>query len=206
LLNLFLQVALLFVPVGQSATTPHRTGVVARQLTDADVAALEMVLPPGNRPWLLIGDYTQFLSAQYVEAFLQPTTETQVLRRGMIISVDRRTPTSPWVLGSTWSYAQVAIPGRRFDDIRDDRDINRPFRVVGQFDDTDLVRIVQYLRSNPPTRFAQAIQPWPILWVKRKADDSVEVPLMEDASHGQAITLRNVGQDWMIVAVGGWAA
>jgi hypothetical protein len=124
----------------------------------------------------------------------------------MLISVERRTPASPWVLGTTFSYAQVAIPGRRFDDIQGDRDINRPFRVVGQFDDMDLVRIVQYLRSNPPTRGGEAIRSWPILWVKRHADDSVEVPLMEGPSNGQAITLRQSGQDWVIVAIGGWAA
>jgi hypothetical protein len=67
-------ILVLLAPLMQSATTPIRTGVVARQLTDEDVAGLEMVLPPGSMPWLLTGDYTQFLKAQYVEAFLQPTT------------------------------------------------------------------------------------------------------------------------------------
>src|SRR5689334_9264607 len=115
-------VLLLLAPLMQSVTTPIRTGLVARQLTDDDVAALGLALPSGSRPWLLNGDHTQFLNAEYVEAFLPPTVETQVLRRGMIVSVERRTPTSPWVIQRSESYAQVAIPGRSFDEIRDDHD------------------------------------------------------------------------------------
>jgi hypothetical protein len=207
LLNAFLQLALLFVSLGQSATIPLRTGVVARQLTNAEVAALEMVLPKGSTPWLLNGDHVPFLlNRQYVEAFLPPTLETPLLRRGMFVSVERRSPTSPWVVQRTEAYAQVAIPGRRFDDIRDDHDINRPFRVIGRFEDEELVSLVHFLRSNPPTRGGVAIQLWPILWNKRNADDSVDVPLMEGPSHGQALTLRRSGQDWEIVSTGGWAA
>ena len=198
------QLAVLVAALMQSPAMPLRIGDVARQLTDADVTALEMVIPSGSTPWLLSGEYTSIGLAQYIEAFMPPTVETQVLRRGTIISADRRPSTSPWVLGATWSYAQVAIAGRRFDDIRDDRDMNRPFRVVGNFTDDDLVHIVQLVRSDPPTR--DPIRPWPILWVKRWPDDSVHVDLLEEVTHGQAIILRKSGQDWLIVTVTSWAA
>jgi len=48
--------ALLASLVQSAAVTPLRTGEVARQLTEQDLAALEMVPPPGEKPWLLNGD------------------------------------------------------------------------------------------------------------------------------------------------------
>ena len=206
LLTIASQLVVLLAALMQSPTTLRRTGDVARQLTDKDVAAIVAVLPRDSSPWLLDGERTQFVNAEYVQAFLAPTVETQVLHRGMIVSVERRTGAMPWVVQRTDAYAQVAIPGRSFNEIRDDHDINRPFRVIGRFDDDELVSLVQFIRSDPPTRGGVAIQQWPILWIKRNADDSVDVPLWEDAWHGQAITLRQNGQDWIIVSIGGWAA
>ena len=111
-----------------------------------------------------------------------------------------------WTVQRTESYAQVAIPGRTFDDIQDDQDPNRPFRVIGRFEDEELVRLVQFLRSNPPTRGPEPIPFWPILSIERKADDSVQVFLRGGVGRGQAITLRQTGQDWVIVIVGMWIA
>jgi hypothetical protein len=196
------QILALLLPLIQSASMPLRIGVL--QLTREDVAALEMVLPA--KPWLLNGSRIQFGIAEWVQAFLPPTGETQVLRRGAIVYAERRTnPLGAWVVKRTESYAQVAIPGRRFDEIRDDHDINRPFRVIGQFEDEGIIRLVEFLRSNPPTR-GRPVELWPIGSVQRRLDDSVEVGLMETASHGQVIRLRRSGQDWVIVEMGGWAA
>ena len=87
----------------------------------------------------------------------------------------------------TESYAQVSIPGRNFDHIEGDQDLNRPFRVIGYFDDTELVGIVNFLRSNPPTGGGEVgvIRPWPILSINRKADDSVEVLLRGAVMQGK---------------------
>src|SRR5437879_5924805 len=96
------QILALLATVMQSATTPLRTGVVARQLTDEDIASLKLVLSSGSTPWLLNGDHIPFFpNRQYVEAFLPPTIQTQLLRRGTFVSVERRSPTSPWVVQRT---------------------------------------------------------------------------------------------------------
>jgi hypothetical protein len=208
----------------QSATTPltrdsswrdaiFRTGDVARQLTEQDLAALEMVLPSGSTPWLLNGDNGQAAGPEYIEAYMPHTSTTLIsarsplLRRGTVITVMRRTrPLTEWTVQETRSYAHVAIPGRRFDDIQGDQDMNRPFRVSGRFDDEELVRLVEFLRSNPPTRGPERTQSWPILSIERKADDSVQVFLRGGVGRGQAITLRQAGQDWVIVIVGMWIA
>ena len=200
------QIFALFLPLMQSATTPIRSGVVARELTDEDIAALELVLEPSaSTPWLLIGDRVLDNYTQYIEALLPPTVETAVLRRGTIMQVKRPRAQTAWVVWRTEPYAQVAIPGRSFDDIHDDN-INRPFRVVGQFDDMDVIRIVQLVRSNTLARTGQAIPQRPILSINRQADGSVDVMLSEEVTHGHVVKLRQSGQDWMILAVGTWDA
>ena len=207
MLKIAFQLLVVCASITQSVTTPLRTGDVARQLTEQDVAALERVLPTGGTPWLLNGDPGQIPGAEYIDAYLSPTNTTRALRRGTVITVMRRlAPVRiEWTVQRTESYAQVAIPGRNFDQIEGDQDINRPFRVIGRFDDTELFRLVEFLRSNPPTRFG-SIRSWPILSINRKADDSVEVLLRGAVMQGQSITLRQAGKDWVIILVGMWIA
>jgi hypothetical protein len=186
-LTIAFQFLVLWGSLTQSGTTTLRIGDVARQLTEPDVAALELVLPSGAKPWLLNGDPAQIPKAQVIQAFLSPTTTTPALCRGPLIWVKRGiAPPTAWSAQPAESYAQVMIPGRTFDQIEGDQDINRPFRVIGRFDDTELIRLVEFLRSNPPTRVggSNAIRPWPILSIDRKADDSVEVCFGEPLCRG----------------------
>src|SRR6267142_2176668 len=210
MLRIVCQFVALFAALVQSAPTmPLRTGEMARQLTEQDIAALELVLPAGEKPWLLNGDRAHFGNGQFIQAFLPATVSTLALRRGPVISVERRSPRNnilarpksgdSWIVERTESYAQVAVAGRNFDQIQGDQDINRPFRVVGRFDDSELVRLIESLRSDP-TPMA-----WPILSVVRKTDDSAEVMLRGTAMHGQVIMARQAGQDWIVVVVGMWA-
>src|SRR4029077_3922508 len=114
--------------VQSAITTPLRTGDLARQLTEQDVAELGRVLLSGERPWLLNGDPGQIPNAQFVEAYLSPTSTTPALRRGTVITVMRRiAPPLAWTAQRAESYAQVAIAWRNFDQILGDQDINRPF-------------------------------------------------------------------------------
>src|SRR5579864_5324261 len=193
MVNIVLQLALLFASLMQSPATPLRIGDVARQMTGQDITALELALPSGAKPWLVNGDHGQIPMVDYIEAYLSPTTTTASLRRGTMINVSRRrTPVSEWSAARTESYAQVAIPGRNFDQIDGDQDINRPFRVIGRFDDDELVRLVQLIRSHPPTRGtpifpyrSSAIEAWPILSIQRRNDDSVDVSLRGAVMQGK---------------------
>ena len=174
--------------VQSTATLPLRNGEVARQLTEEEFAGIQAVLPPGAKPWLLNGDRAHYGNGQFIQAFLSSPISTSELRRGTVISVERRNRRNAfqrpeagdaWVVERTESYAQVAIAGRNFDDIQGEQDINRPFRVIGRFDDSELVRSIQALRSDPaPMR-------WPILSMTRKPDNSVEVLLRMNAFEGR---------------------
>jgi len=206
-----LQSLVLLVTLTQSAIPPPRTGDVARQLSVWDIRELEILLSSEGKPWFLNGDVTDAPGTQAIEAYLPPTTTTPDLRRGPVVIVRRRTHPitgvvySEWIVEHTGSYAQVAIAGRGFDEIQGDQDINRPFRINGHFEDAELARLVRFLRSTPPT--ADPVNPiklWPIVSVTRQADGLVGVLLREVAMQGQAITLRQAGENWIIVAVGRW--
>jgi hypothetical protein len=206
MLSTALFVALLASLVQSATPVPLRTGDVARQLTEQDIAALELVLPLGSTPWLLNGDRAQFGNTQFIQAFLPATVSTPALRRGSVISVQRQNPSDAWVVQRTESYAQVAIAGKHFDQIEGDQDMNRPFRVIGCFDDNELVGLVQSLRSDSsPIERDFSIRTWPILSLTRKTDDSVEVMLRGAVRQGQIVMMRQ-SEGWIVVVVGVWAA
>jgi hypothetical protein len=209
MVQIVFQILALLVPFIQSATTPLRTGDVARQLSQEDVAAIERTLPADAKPWLLNGERGQVVVMEYIEAYLTTTNTSPVLRRGTVITVMRRTrpAVGEWNVSRTESYGQVALPGRSFDDVHSEWDMNRPFRVIGRFSDDELVRLVQLLRSDPPVRRVfDHIQPWPILSIQRRDDDSVDVTLRGGHLQGQAVRLRQVGLGWVIVSVAMWIA
>jgi hypothetical protein len=103
------------------------------------------------------------------------------------------------------SWAQVALPGRAFEDIRDEKDLNRPFRLVGAFGDTELVRLVEFVRSSP--EIAGTISPnvvtrtSPIAHVERKSDGLIEVRLRLGEWEQQFVTLRPTGDSWSVVRI-----
>ena len=203
------QLTLLFAGLIQSTTTPLRIGDVARQLSEDDVATIQRALPSGEKPWLLEGERGQMVLLESIEAYLSPTDTTPALRRGTVITVMRRTqpPVGDWNVSRTESYGQVAIRGRSFDEVNSEWDMNRPFKVFGRLSDDELVRLVQFLRSDPPVRRGlDHIQTSAIRSLQRKDDDSVDVTLGGSNLRGQQVIVRQDGQDWMIVIVGAWAA
>jgi hypothetical protein len=102
-------------------------------------------------------------------AYLPPSTATPELRRGpgVYLETERTTQIAP--NPNTWrvstrasvglgspndapailSWAQVALPGRLFDDIRSESDENLPLTIRGQIIDADLVSSVRFVRSRP---------------------------------------------------------
>jgi len=48
------------------------------------------------------------------------------------------------------TWAQVALPGRSFDDVKSESDENLPFTIRGEITDADLVSSVRFLRTRPP--------------------------------------------------------
>jgi hypothetical protein len=145
-------------PLQQSQSAkPLRIGG-AQQLSEHDIASLESLMPAGKIPWLYWGeldvlDWDNIDAIATVGAYLPPASETSELRTGTVITLGwpDHSPSKAWtVIEANGAYAQVAIAGKSFDQIQGDQDINRPFRVVGTFDDAELLSIVTFVRTKYP--------------------------------------------------------
>lgn len=218
------QAIALTVVLAQATAQPVRLGDVARQLSEQDVAEVARAVSAGGaKSWLLNGPRGVIADLQAVEAYLPPATATRELRRGSLVSVLRgpasalalvgirlassKSTQRTWIVTSTGSYAQVAVPGREFAHIEGDQDINRPFVVTGSFDDGELVRLVRFVRSSPtgpPPRPGMPSGPvrgdWPILRVVRQTD-WIDVRLRMEDLASQQVTLRPQGSGWVVISI-----
>jgi hypothetical protein len=147
----------------QAPSTPLVFGPQAAALRLADIDGIaHAVAPYGGTPWLL----TEFRSIplrngerRWVAlAYLAPSTATSEFRRGRLVDVTTELTTRNAPEPNTWrvgdpsrimTWAQVALPGRSFDDVTSDSDENRPLHITGDITDADLVSIVRFIRSRP---------------------------------------------------------
>jgi hypothetical protein len=223
----FIFKAVVLVALGvQTTPLPVRLGDRARQLSDQDVTEIARTVSPNGRPaWLLNGPHGQIPDATLIEAYLPPEESTPELRRGSVVVVVRgpesalammgTRPASSeatrqdWTLVGRYSYAQVAVAGRRFEVVEGDGDVNRPFRVSGTFSDRELVSLLQFLRSSPlgPTSGAgtptQAVHgEWPVVTLVRQPQ-SMEARLRRVGQElsWESVTLRQQGTAWVIIRI-----
>jgi hypothetical protein len=110
---------------------PLRFNAVS-QLPVEDLIQLEQrAAEAGGGPWLVFA--APHLITWSTEVYLSPDRSTAELRRGGFATffTEAQSPLAPGG-GKTWrawdvrDYAQVAIPGRSFDDVRGEGDFNRP--------------------------------------------------------------------------------
>lgn len=188
----------------QAPVEPVRLGNIARQLTNQDIAAFEAEL--GEKPWLLNGDPSQD-GSHYISAYLPPSFADSTTRWGGVVTFSRfLIPTAgEWKISGfpSW-YAQVALPGRPFDQIQGDQDVNRPFKVIGRIGNDELIQIVTFLRSAPRLAAGPGgigggqVQLLPILSVTRLANNSVSVVLRSGIQQGQRVVLEKRGGGWVV--------
>ena len=162
----------------------------------------------GGSPWLIYGfERLPSLSDPVfaIEAYLPADVTTPEVRRGSVLNASRQSGQIISINAPNAErggrYAQVAVPGRGFDAIQGDRDINLPFLLIGAIDDADLVRIVTLVRSSPalPPPYGRAPGHWPIRSVTRRADDSVDVhQLSVDRGRGQGMTISRQTSGWVV--------
>jgi hypothetical protein len=107
----------------------------ARGLSEPHLKTLvELASAKGGRPWL-INIYRRelgFTVDHVVETFFPPDTATPELRRGKFAygSADL-VDAAPYFMSKAGKYAQAPLPGRDPNVLQDERDITRPFEVVG---------------------------------------------------------------------------
>ena len=199
----------LMLTVVQAASIPAigEPDVLAN-VTDTDLAVIkERARGACDSLWLVKVFRSQLADSQYVEAYCAavPTQhETVWLRRGAYVAV-RTQPAEPWTVSHTGQYAQVGTEAP--DQIPGDRDIRRPFRVMGAFSDQDLLSLVAYIRSSPPNprndRYLARVEgSWPFTRVARNPDGTIDVGLARDDMSAQRVRLRQTDRGWEIVEIG----
>jgi hypothetical protein len=204
---------ILHAVVSLSSQTPSHTiaklGDVATALSAADAAEVLRLADCGSAsPWLLTGWQGMMSDRQFTEIFCRADTIDGSLRRGQVSEVWRERlgpkPWGPWSRLAKHRYAQVAPPDR-FYQIYSEHDIDRPFRVVGDFSDAELVDLVNFIRSKPGwvdvnRKVSDYLRgDWPVVAVVRKADGTVDVRLHEKSLEWQLATLRRTADGWSIV-------
>jgi hypothetical protein len=201
----------LFFLLAQIGATPLlRIGSVGRTLTSQDIEAVVQALPSGAKPWLISAESPR-ANLQQVEVYLEPSSATLALRRGSVVTVNRQAASAgqAWNARQSEEYAQVAIPGRAFGAITGDQDLNRPFRVTGQFEDAELIRLVNLVRSIavPPAGSvndqlsSRNVLLLPIHQVCRRDSLTVQVNLRIESMKEQTVMLEKRGDDWVVVSV-----
>lgn len=147
----------------QAAREPLVFGRQAAWLRPVDVEAIaRAVASYGGRPWLIteVSRSPRNQNGAYqwhALAYLAPSTATAELRRGALITVrsglstEQLAEPATWTADASWvrQWAQVAMPGRPFDEVKGEQDDNLPLAITGDITDADLLSAVRFLRSHP---------------------------------------------------------
>jgi hypothetical protein len=151
-------VVVAFVLMLQTSARPPVLGNAAARVTAEDLSAISQIV--GEPFWLMrIENWTQRSGEQTwaTNAYLMPDRETPELRQGRVMLLTNRgarPDPSRWspVLRqgqTTTKWVQVQLRGRMSTDVRSTADPNWPIAVSGQLSDTDLISLVQFVRSGP---------------------------------------------------------
>jgi hypothetical protein len=193
-----------------------RIGSVGRHLSGDDVAQIQsLASQAGRRAWLALGLQSPAVAHLWsVDVFLEPDAVSPRARRGRMMTVTASRATfsanKAWTVTATGRYGQVSWQGRDFDQVENDRDLNQPFELSGDFTDAELVSLVDFVRSSPKgpkrkerTPYGNQVQGrWPIHGVRRQPDGSIRVSLRRDAGSRQIVHVGRDGPDWRVTGVG----
>ena len=190
----------------------------ARQLSTRSVQEIARLAGnPGKRAWLLVGDTSQTLpEMRFIDAYLEPDVSSPTIRRGRVVHLESAIVNGTavrWRVRSDDSqYAQVSREVNRWGGSLNDRSIERPFIVNGQFSDQELISLVSFVRTSPEREktvdrdgtihmeFPGVDGTLPITVVSR--DGSGVVVFLESSTRsGQSLTLTRNRGTWKLVSV-----
>jgi hypothetical protein len=207
-------------------TIPLVFGTQAAWLRPADVEGItRAVASYGGPPWLIteVRRSPRDRNGQFqwsALAYAAPTTATTEFRRGALVRVTAGPTTEQLADAATWrvdastvrQWAQVAIPGRRFDDVKGEQDENLPLTISGDITDADLLSAVRFLRSGPviavPAGLRLGQVPGPVRGIRgpairHPALPGVRVVIGRSAGCTYDIVLERRGDTWIGEVQGG---
>ena len=184
--------SLAVIPLAQSqsgagAVVP-RFGSLAPSLTEDDLQQIrKLATRMGGELWVLFGDFGFLADRWTIAAYLRPGIVTGAVRTGQLVWVRADlgpdgTAKRAWRIDSVAMTAQVPLAGRAPDAITGEADANWPFRVVGEWTAEELVSLVAFIRSSPPSTnpargLAQVNGALPLVAIWRQPDGGARVML-----------------------------
>jgi len=158
---------------------------------------------------------------RFIDAYLEPDVSSTTIRRGRVVHLESAIVNGTavqWRVRSGESeYAQVLRGSNHRRGSLDDRSIDRPFIVDGQFSDQELISLVSFVRRSPkPERkvdpdgaihieFPGVDGTLPITEVRRD-DSAVIVVLQSSTRSGQTAKLSRNRSTWKLASVSWWLA
>jgi hypothetical protein len=199
---------------------PHRLGPLGHRLTSEDIAAITAFVANVGAPSAIEGWRSQVLpSVWYVDVFLEPTSSTEMLRRGQVVHLQCSPQAEAGTCGiwrsagAQGSYAQVAEVGSGFGHRPlTSASRERPIRVVGEFSDAELLSLVSYIRSSPTPHSPSGLEGMtlsgevPITDVQREANGSAQAWLSAAYGVGFNASFRRSKGRWVVTEVVGGVA
>jgi hypothetical protein len=198
--------------VQQPIAVVPRFGDLAPSLTADDLQQIHrLATRMGGQLWILFGDRGQIADWWTVAAFLKPGIVTATVRTGLVLWVRAnvgpdQTAKRLWQLESAAMAAQVPLPGRTPDLIISDLDINRPFRIVGEWQPDEIASLVTFIRSspqsaNPKRGLAQVNGALPIETISREPDGTPRISLRVGPMKWHHVHLSRNRDTWIVTAV-----
>jgi hypothetical protein len=202
----------------QTDLDPIRIHKEARQLSKRRVQDIARLAgSTGKRAWLLVGDTSQTLpETRFIDAYLEPDVTGASIRRGRVVHLEslivNGTAIQWRVRSGNGQYAQVGRESNHWRRWLDDRSIERPFIVDGQFSDQELISLVSFVRGSPEggrkvdpdgtihVELPGADGTLPITVVSRE-QSGVVVFLESSTRWGQTLTLTRNRGTWKLVSV-----
>jgi hypothetical protein len=198
--------------VQQAIAAVPRFGDLAPSLTADDLQQIHgLATRMGGQLWVLFGYRGQIADWWTVAAFLKPGIVTDTVRTGLVIWVRANvgpdeTAKRLWEIESAAMAAQVPLPGRTRDLINGDLDVNRPFRVFGEWQPDEIASLVTFIRSspqsaNPKRDLAQVNGALPIETISREPDGTPRISQRVGPMKWHHVHLSRNGGTWIVTAV-----
>jgi len=207
---------------------PIRIGATGSFLTDDDVAQIrKLAEDTGSKAWVIVGDpVPRIPGTWFVSVYLEPDRSNDDVRRGRLVKFKAPLDgpaaykqSKIWTRVSSGESAQVAVPGRKPDEVLVSGDLSRPFVVSGTMTDDTLKSLVAFIRTSPKViappvdpqgkplgyPFEQVEGLWPIDSIA-ETSYGVQVSLVDhhQGESGQLVVLRSNGPSWIVERISKW--
>jgi hypothetical protein len=207
-------VAMAWLTLGVAAggqQLPMQRFPAAQPIADVDDQELMRLAAAHGQPWLFFEPQEgQLRGYWHARVYLQPVAADPPVRRGRVLLFMARTPpghegAKTWQVSES-AYAQVPVAntGRLAVEAKD-----LPFLESHRLPDADLLSLVAFVRSSPsaPGHNDQRGPAYrvdgekPINSIRRGADDTIEVVVMNDRSSSWTLTVKRDGDTWVATRV-----